>query len=94
MKILCAAIYINDGLKHIHQPKNISFGYVICGRRHHNCITSFSIMTQESIMDKEYEQGFLTEDDRFVSRKEAAEIAFKSGQIKEELESLTSEDLY
>ena len=94
MKILCSAIYINDNLKHIHQPKNISIGYVICGRRHHNCIASFSIMTQESIMEKEHIQGFLTDDDRFVSRNEAAEIAFKSGQIKEEISVLTSEDLY
>jgi len=31
--ILCAAIWINDGLKHNQQPENIEIGFVICGRR-------------------------------------------------------------
>ena len=37
-RILCAAIWYNDGKKHVHQPINIETGFVICGRRHHNCI--------------------------------------------------------
>jgi hypothetical protein len=40
------------------------------------------------------EQGFLTNTDRFVSRKEAAKIAFDYGQIKDETKRLYSEDLY
>jgi hypothetical protein len=40
------------------------------------------------------EQGFLTNTDRFVSREEAAKIAFESGQITEETTRLFSEDLY
>jgi hypothetical protein len=40
------------------------------------------------------EQGFLTNTDRFVNRQEAAQIAFESGQIKEETKRLFSEDLY
>jgi hypothetical protein len=39
-------------------------------------------------------QGFLTNTDRFVDRKEAAQIALDSGQIKEEVKKLFSEDLY
>lgn len=40
-------------------------------------------------------QGFITNDNgRFVSRKEASEIAFKSGQIKKKKEELFSEDLF
>lgn len=42
----------------------------------------------------EYEQGFLTNDNRFVERAEAAEIAFKSGQIKVEKTYLFSEDVW
>ena len=30
--ILCAAIWVNDGLKHEAQPENIETGFVICGR--------------------------------------------------------------
>ncbi len=36
--ILSAANYYNDGKKHEHQPNNIEIGFVVCGRRHHNCI--------------------------------------------------------
>jgi hypothetical protein len=35
--ILCAAILVEDGEEHLHQPRNIKTGFVICGRRHHNC---------------------------------------------------------
>jgi hypothetical protein len=35
--IICSALYYNDGASHLHQPKNIDTGFVICGRRHHNC---------------------------------------------------------
>jgi len=35
--ILCAAIWCNDGKKHVHQPRNVPKGFVIGGRRHHNC---------------------------------------------------------
>ena len=38
--------------------------------------------------------GFLTSKDRFVERKEAGEIAFKAGQIKELTGHLYSEDIY
>ena len=37
---------------------------------------------------------FLTNDNRFVERAEAAEIAFKSGQIKIEKTYLFSEDVW
>ena len=42
----------------------------------------------------EYEHGFLTNDNRFVERAEAAEIAFKSGQIKIQKTYLFSEDVW
>ena len=40
--ILSAANYYNDEIKHQHQPNNIEIGFVICGRRHHNCIGTFT----------------------------------------------------
>ena len=97
--ILCAAIHYTDGEYHVHQPKNIDAGYVICGRRHHNCLTSNAVITDEIYVNNWEnktigKQGFLTSDDMFVSRKEAAKIAFESNQISEEVDSLISEDLY
>jgi len=94
--ILCAAIWFKDGKQHEHQPKNITSGFVICGRRHHNCFMTGAILTgNEGFKFQERaEQGFITNTDRFVTRKEAAEIALKSGQIKESNNCLFSEDLY
>jgi hypothetical protein len=42
----------------------------------------------------EYEQGFLTSTNRFVSREEGGEIAFNAGQTKELKTRLYSEDLW
>ncbi len=40
-------------------------------------------------------QGFVTDDDKFVSRKAARSIAIRSGQITETISAeLTSEDLW
>ncbi len=105
--ILCAANLYNDGKKHEHQPININRGFVVCGRRHHNCISTFAQIVGfpyselgQRIQNTE-EQGFLTNTNRFVTRKEAYKIAFESDQIKgpnqgysENSIGLTSEDLY
>lgn len=98
-KILCAAIWIANPRVYVHQPRNIESGIVICGRRHHNCYTTIS-QTEPNLrkeaLDAKYPivEGFLTTGDLFVDRKIAAEIAFKSGQISEQLDKLISEDLY
>ena len=99
--ILCAAIWFNDNKNHEHQPKNIKTGFVVCGRRHHNCfITAFILDDEKNLTLKikgasgKISQGFLTNLDRFVNRKEAAFRAFKAGQIIEESDCLMSEDLY
>jgi hypothetical protein len=91
--ILCAAIWYQDDKEHVHQPKNIETGYVLCGRRHHNCIASLSIFGKRTNQQK-HVQGFITNLDRFVDRKEAGEIAFNSGQILKQTNCLFSEDLY
>ena len=101
-RILCAAIWFDNGKAFVHQPNNIKTGFVVCGRRHHNCFAVFSAMrdyatgTTDKDIDnypKEIEQGFLTSLDRFVDRREAGEIAFKANQSKE-TNCLFSEDLY
>lgn len=95
--ILCSAIYFNDGNKHIHQPKNIDIGFVVCGRRHHNCLATFKAMgltKPERVERMDEVQGFITNTDRFVDREEGGKIAFESGQTTELKKSLFSEDLY
>jgi hypothetical protein len=94
--ILCAAIHYKDGCTYVHQPKNIESGYVVSGRRHHNCFMTRKILNG-SIIHMENEQGFITSEDRFVDRAEAYELAIKSGQIQEGdgiSRRLISEDLY
>jgi hypothetical protein len=98
--ILCAAILVEDGEEHLHQPRNIKKGFVICGRRHHNC---YRILEKIPGVDKlnvgRKNQGFLTNLDRYIDRKEAFQIAKAAGQclqpdlINENI-GLTSEDLY
>lgn len=86
--ILCAAIHYKDGKKHNYQPSNIDTGYVICGRRHNNCIVN----THEDI---DTVQGFVTSDDRFLNRIDSATIAYDADQLGgRTTEYLFSEDLY
>lgn len=92
--ILCAAIWINDGEKYEGQPENIDTGFVICGRRHHNCYATIKpltgISTNDSIGDllknmsieeQRKHQGFMTSLDRYIDRKEAWCIAKENNQI-------------
>ena len=95
--LLCSAIWFDDGIDtYVHQPKNIKTGYVVCGRRHHNCFTTVAmlrgIISKRNTKDEV--QGFLTNENRFVDRYEAAKIALASGQIKEPIEKLFSEDVW
>lgn len=99
--ILCSAVWANDGKSYEHQPKNILKGFVICGRRHHNClITAFILNGEKNLTSKINEangkiiQGFLTNLDKFVDRKEAGKLAFEATQISDKTDCLMSEDLY
>jgi len=105
--ILCAAIHYkdlplinNDIPSSLLRPVNCATGIVFCGFRHPHCLYQLVAITGiRSVKPEvgEYIQGFLTSRNRFVDRKEAAEIAIASGQIiKTEYEnnSLFSEDLY
>ena len=103
-RILCAANWYKD-LEVKRQeapisyrlPKNINHGVVFCGHRHLQCLHQMvSIYGLRQCEAGEEVQGFLTSENRFVSRKVAAKIAYKAGQLKEgvKLEKLFSEDLY
>ena len=82
-------------------------GFVVCGRRHHNCIGTFVLISGfpynefwQKVNISEI-QGFITNTNRFVNRKEAYQIAYSANQIigpnkgypTNEI-GLTSEDLY
>lgn len=92
--ILCAAIHFNDSKEYLHQPKNIKEGFVLCGRRHHNCITNLTVFGKKMADYKDKTQGFITSKDKFVNRSEASIIAEQAGQIKACNGTLFSEDLY
>ncbi len=93
--ITCSAIWFKNDIKYDHQPFNIKTGFVICGHRHHNCFMTAYILNKDKKLNNVKEiQGFMTSDNNFVDRKEAAQIAFQAGQIDEMKSKLFSEDLY
>lgn len=56
--------------------------------------THSDIMIRENIhYDHKYEEGFVTDENKFVNRREAAKIAFECGQIKKRLNILNSYDI-
>lgn len=93
-KILCAAIHFKTGKKHSYSPKNIEDGIVICGYRHSNII-AIACMIEELNIDEGI-QGFLTDENEFVTREEALIIAREANQLKKNTHPLKlySEDLY
>lgn len=107
-KILCAAIWYKELPRltenHNDMPINAKQGIVVCGHRHAHCIAILGNLTGKRSVETEvgkYEQGFLTNLNRFVSREEGAKIAFKAGQVLPNPHGLTiipdrlfSEDLY
>ena len=94
--ILCAALYIKNNSEYNSQPINIHKGFVICGRRHHNCGEILKIMNISS--DNDIIEGFLTSKNRFLNRKDAYKIAFIRKQISDDYTIdegiLISEDIY
>lgn len=103
--ILCSAIWYkelplkNEEILRIRgiSPYNVDKGIVFCGWRHPNCMYQMVAITGLRSVESEvgkYVQGFLTNTNRFVDRKEGGEIAFKSGQTKELKKTLYSEDLW
>ena len=102
--ILCAAIWYKDiPLQKVIDgvlPKNCDRGLVVLGHRHGQCMWTMSSLTGlRSVTNAEdgvgeYEQGFLTNTNRFVDREEGGQIAFVAGQTEDLRTTLFSEDLY
>jgi hypothetical protein len=94
--ILCSAIWFDDGKKYVHQPRNVESGIVFCGHRHCNIFIQIggTVGERQKLGIYEKEQGFLTNTNRFVGRREAAIIAYEAKQTDQLLEKLKSEDLY
>ena len=92
-----------EEIKKQSRPKNIAEGIVFCGHRHLQCMRTMSAITGiRSVINEcgEYVQGFLTNDNLFVTRHEAFVIAKNADQIinenilKFEEAELYREDLY
>jgi hypothetical protein len=95
-QILCAAIWLQEVERAAHRPINTPGGVVISGHRHGHCISSIVSLTGKRLHEHgEHIQGFLTNKNRFVDRKEGAEIWVKNGgELKYSENELYSEDLY
>lgn len=95
-QILCAAIWLQEAERAAHRPINTPGGVVICGFRHGDCISSIVALTRKKLYEHgAHIQGFLTNKNRFVNRKEGAEIWIKNGgKLNYSTDTLYSEDLY
>jgi len=95
-QILCAAIWLKDVERAHHRPINTPGGVVFCGFRHGHCIAQIVAITGKRLHEYgEHIQGFLTNNNRFVDRKEGAEIWINNGgTLKYSTTELYSEDLY
>jgi len=94
--VICAAIWYQDGKKYEHQPSNVESGYVVCGRRHFNCVATTILLSGSLPVREIRTDGFLTSKDRFLNRVEANDLAIKMKQVYGNCEGdeLISEDLY
>lgn len=99
--ILCAAIWYKEiPLKKVIEgvlPINCDRGLVVTGHRHGQCMWTMGSLTGlRSVVVEvgDYEQGFLTNLNRFVDRQEGATIAKAAGQCDHKVNTLYSEDLY
>lgn len=98
--ILCSAIWYKDLPTQNLLATNIEKGIIVCGHRHAHIIATVKALAELRTVRLgadsvgETEQGFLTSKNRFVSREEAAIIAFSTGQIAIEKQTLYSEDVW
>lgn len=82
-KIMCSAIWVKDeNVKYVHYPTNITYGLVVCGYRHCNCLEHLgNLYDRKHMVRLGCVQGFLTNNNRFVDRVEARVIAENCGQM-------------
>lgn len=107
-KIVCSAIWYIElpltltneyiKIKPLILPKNIDRGIVFCGLRHTNCMYTMIATTGRRSVEIDcgkYVQGFLTSDNKFVNREQAAIIfVANGGKLNYSSKELFSEDLY
>lgn len=71
---------------------------IVCGKRHGDCFKNvsdfMSVDKWNQIGKKSVIQGFMTDDNKFLNRQQAAVHAEQCGQIKQVQETLWSEDLW
>lgn len=100
--IVSAMVHWDDSIKYPFQPTNINSGLCIAGHRHAQCILIgskiFGYVKERVDKGIQETQGFLTSKNRFLNRKEAAELIIEIGQ-REKLvyfggKELDSSDLY
>lgn len=81
-KIICAAIWYPEQPTAHLLPTNVDTGVVICGHRHPHCIYTINALTGKRQAELQpYKDGFLTNLNRFVDRKEAKLIAIAADQL-------------
>lgn len=103
-QIVCSAIHYpdfilkRDDIPLLHYlPINIKSGLVFCGFRHPHCMYTMmnatGLSSRRDSVGREI-QGFITNKNRFVDRKEGAIIHKENGGILHYGSILYSEDLY
>lgn len=92
--ILCAAIWYQGKENLVHGPWPCPDGIVLSGWRHCQIIENHYALTGKKTTFPHAIQGFLTNENQFVSREAAAKIALAAGQISRPIPELTSEDIY
>jgi hypothetical protein len=99
--IIASAIWYQDvdtdDYLNLANPYNVDKGIVVVGRRHHNCLHTFNAITKLRSVENEIGhiiEGFLTSNNLFVDRREAAKIAFEAGQTATKIKALFSEHIF
>ena len=93
-RIVCAAIHFSDGKIYKCRAKNIEDGFVVGGVKHSYGDMIEPISSLLKGIQFKATEGFLTSDNEFVDREQAAKIAHDAGQIKHRVQLLYSDHLY
>lgn len=93
--IVCSATWFDDGKMHQGQPHNITTGKVYCGINHAHIFSLIggTVRSRRQSGIKAEIQGFITNENRFVTRHEAGFIAYHAGQTRGQMRTLYSEHL-
>ena len=83
IRILCAANWYRTSDVVAHQPENVHTGFVVAGHRHSAIYPVVAHISGDawSALRRVEEHGFLTSDNRWVTRREAYDIAEAAGQL-------------